>query len=146
MLDISKLGGKCPLRPVPFLFGKLLEALRHPLKLVSSQRSLWFLANVEKCLGGFHTVLVTSKEGEKNRHSQHCFGLLKKSQRSPSHEVTSKLPHTVRNLPSQLFSLLVLEQPVSDFTPYCLAAKSNTVSPLKAASLRSKNKMGSFSC
>jgi hypothetical protein len=48
-------------------------------------------------LGSFHTVLVTVKEGEKNRHSQHCHGLLKKSQRRPSPRITSELPHAIQN-------------------------------------------------
>lgn len=40
----------------------------------------------------------------------------------------------------------ILEQPANDFTPFCLVAKSNTITPLRAASVGSKNKMGSFSC
>lgn len=71
-----------------------------------------------------------------------------KAQRSPGHEVLSKLPHTVLNLPAQLIYLFspILEQPATDFTPFCLAAKSNTITPLRAASVGSKNKMDSFSC
>lgn len=61
------------------------------------------LKKKKKSLSAFCAILVTSGEGEKNADIPEATLVTNKSQRSPSHKVASKLPHTVLNLPSQFF-------------------------------------------
>lgn len=136
--------------------GTLRRAAKNSLKLVPSPNP--FQHNMERV---FLNESLKSNPGGFQGYASHFLGrwerytdiptatlLTNKAQRGPGHEVLSKLPHTVLNLPAQLIYLFspILEQPANDFTPFCLAAKSNTITPLRAASVGSKNKMDSFSC
>lgn len=134
--------------------GMLQRALKNFLKLVPSlcpfQSSMELVfQNIPTTTtnpSGFPAILVIFWEGKRNAQTSLQPVWLLISLREAHHEVLSKLPHCPEPSFSVYLFVPILEQPANDFTPFCLAAKSNTITPLRAASVGSKNKMGSFSC
>ena len=142
------------------LQGTLQRALRNFLKLVLSpshfQSSVKLVFQNEsfkkkkKIPDGF-PCYSSNFPGRWEKHTdiRTAASVTNKSQRSPCHEILSKRPHSVLNLPSRFFVCLFFSHSrrVSKwFHTFCLAAKSKTVTSLRAASVGSKNTMGSFSC
>lgn len=136
--------------------GMLPRAIKNSLKLVPSpspfQHNMEIVfqnESLKKIPVASRAMLVTSWEGERDTQTfPQPLWLLISLWEAPDTRFCPSC-HTLSWTSLAQFIYLfspILEQPANDFTPFCLAAKSNTITPLRVASVGSKNKMDSFPC